>query len=68
MAGGRAKRSEIWDLGVVVACIWGTFDLLGLRSFWGHTVHLSIWPVTQKTDGCSEKRFIEFGASYKFRE
>ncbi len=24
----RAKRSKIWDSGLVVTCIWGTFDLL----------------------------------------
>ena len=28
MASHGSKRSEIWDSGVVVACIWGTFDLL----------------------------------------
>ena len=25
--GCRVKKTEIWELGVVVTCIWGTVDL-----------------------------------------
>ncbi len=35
MTNRRAKRSEIWDLGVVVTCIWITLDLLGFKVIWG---------------------------------
>ncbi len=28
MAAHRAKISEIWDSGVMVTCIWDTYDLL----------------------------------------
>ncbi len=28
MAGCRAKRTEIWDSGILVTHIWSTFDLV----------------------------------------
>ncbi len=40
-AGRRAKRNEIWDSGILVTHKWGIFDLLGSRSFWDHSGHLS---------------------------
>ncbi len=48
-AGCRVKRSEIWESGVVVICIWGTFDLLVFKVILGSLIALvSKWPVTQK--------------------
>ena len=48
-AGRRAKLSEIWDPGLLVTCMWCTFDLVvfnvNLRSF-GALV--SKWPVFRK--------------------
>ncbi len=35
MAGDRVKRSEIFDVGVLVTYIWGTFDLLVFRVILG---------------------------------
>ncbi len=32
-AGRGAKWGDIWDSGLLIACIWGTFDLIVLRSF-----------------------------------
>ncbi len=34
-AGYRVKQTEIWDLGVVVICIWGTFDVLNVLCCFG---------------------------------
>ncbi len=34
-AGRRAKRSEIWDSGIVVIHIWCTFDLVVSNVIWG---------------------------------
>ncbi len=41
VAGRKVKRTEIWDLIVVVICKWGTFDLLVFNVILGHTVHFS---------------------------
>ena len=41
MASRRAKRGEIWDPGVLLKHIWGTFDVLAFKVIWGHSVHLS---------------------------
>ncbi len=49
MAMRRAKLSEIWESGLVVTCIWGTFDLLVFKVILGSFIALvSKWPVTQK--------------------
>ena len=37
----RAKSSEIWDSWAVVTHIRGTFDFVGFKVIWGHSVHLS---------------------------
>ncbi len=45
----RAKKSEIWNSGIVVTCIWGIFDLLVFNvifRLFGALV--SKWPVTRK--------------------
>ena len=66
MAGRRAKGSEIWDLEVLVTCIWATFDLLVLNvirgSSGGHSVHVvSQWPVTQKWLALA-RNWVKFGS------
>ena len=49
MAGRRANKSEIGDVGVVDACIWGTFDLLVFRVILGSFgAIVSKWHVPQK--------------------
>ena len=49
IAGRRAKLSEILDSGVVVICIFSTFDLLVFKViFLSFGALLSKWPVTQK--------------------
>ncbi len=49
MAGRRAIRSEIWESGVIVTRIWGTFDLLVFKVILGSFgAFVSKWPVTQK--------------------
>ncbi len=35
MAYHRAKRGEIWNLGLLAERIWGTFDLLVINVIWG---------------------------------
>ena len=40
MAGGRAKRREIWDYGISVLHICGTFDFVGFV-VWCHLAHWS---------------------------
>ncbi len=35
MASGRAKGGGIWDPGVLVEHVWGTFDLIALRVILG---------------------------------
>ncbi len=46
-ADGRAKRSEIWDLGVDVKCIRGTFDLVVFQVILGSfSAFVSKWPLT----------------------
>ncbi len=48
-AGHRATRSEIWDLGVIVTCIWSTFDLLVFKVILGSFgPPISKWCVTEK--------------------
>ncbi len=43
------RRVEIWDSGVVVTGIKGTFDLLVLKVILGSfNVFVSKWPVTRK--------------------
>ncbi len=39
--GHRVKQSEIWDSGVIVISMWGSFDLLVLGQFEKHSVQLS---------------------------
>ncbi len=36
-----AKRSEIWNLWILVTLIWGIFNLAGFKVIWGHLVHYS---------------------------
>ena len=43
MANGRAKRSEIWDSGVIVEHVWGTFDRAAFKVIWGSFVALGIF-------------------------
>ncbi len=46
---GRVKRSEIWESGVLVACIWDTFYLLVFKVILGSLGALvSKWHVTRK--------------------
>ena len=60
-AGRRAKYSEIWDSGVVVIYIWGTFDLLVFKVIWGSFIALdTIWPVAQKWLALERNR-VKFG-------
>ncbi len=40
MASRSSKRSEIWNSGVVVACMWRTFDQLMVKNILGHSVQL----------------------------
>ncbi len=48
-AGFRAKQSEIWDLGALVAHIWGTFDLVRFKVIFGSfSALVSKWLVTRK--------------------
>ncbi len=48
-AGYRDKRTEIWDSGIVVPCIWSTFDILVFRVILGLCgATVSKWPVTRK--------------------
>ncbi len=47
MVGRRAKRTEIWDSGIVGTQIWGTFDLVGFKVVLGSFGALvSKWPVS----------------------
>ena len=49
MAGRRVKRIEIWDSWILVAHVWGTFDLVGFEVILGSFgAVVSKWPVTQK--------------------
>ncbi len=49
MAGRRAKTTEIWESGILVTHIWGTFDLVGFKVILGSIGALmSKWPVSQK--------------------
>ena len=60
-AGRRANGSAIWDSGVVVTCICGTFGLLvfkvSLRSF---DALVSRLPVTRKRLAV-ERKIVKFG-------
>ncbi len=48
-AGRRAKRSEIWDLAIVVVCIWDIFCLLVFKVMLGSSSEfVSKWPLTRK--------------------
>ncbi len=47
-SGHRAKRCEIWDLGLVVTCIWGAFGLLVFKIILGSFIALvSKLPLTR---------------------
>ncbi len=49
MVNGRAKQSEIWDMGAGIICVLGTFDLLVLIVVLGSfSALVSKWPATQK--------------------
>ncbi len=34
------RRNEIWDSGVLVKHVWGTFAFVAFNTIWGHLVHL----------------------------
>ena len=53
MADRRAKGSEIWDTGVVVGCIWGTFDLVLFKVILGS--FLSLYICTFLIVACNSK-------------
>ncbi len=56
-AGCRTKQGAVWDSGVVVTCVMGgIFDLLVLRSFWGHSAYLSEMAHNSKMVSCRAKR------------
>ena len=45
----RAKRTEIWDSGILVTHIWGAFDLVGYKVILGSfSALVSKWSVSQK--------------------
>ncbi len=47
--GRRAKQTEIWDPGILVTKIWGTFGLVGFKVILGSFGALvSKLPVSQK--------------------
>ena len=39
----RRKRSEIWDSAILVMHIWGIFDLVVFKPFWGHSVQNGLY-------------------------
>ncbi len=48
-AGHGVKGNEIWDSGIVVVCIWGTFDILVFKVALGSLcVLVSKWTLTRK--------------------
>ena len=51
-AGHRAKRTEIWDSGILVVHIWGIFDLVGFKVIWCNCLKIA-W--ISKTTGCRAK-------------
>ncbi len=52
----REKRTEIWKLGTLVTHISGTFDLLNLRPFWGHSCTILKMSCNSKTAGRRAKQ------------
>ncbi len=62
--GYRVERSEIWDLLVVVTCIWGTFDLLSKwhpdENFGRRVKRIEIWnsKLLVKCISCSFDRLV----------
>ncbi len=55
-AGRRAKRSDIWDMWILVTHIWGTFGLVRFKVIWGHLVHFLKMECTAKTAGRKVRR------------
>ncbi len=58
----RAKRSEIWDLRVVVQHIWGTFGLLAFKVILGSFGALAIFPKMRFPK--SQPKFIQLLMNY----
>ena len=43
MADRRANQSQIWDTGLLVGHVWGTFDLIVFKVIWGHPADLRVF-------------------------